>query len=169
MERETGIEPATLSLEGWCSANWATPAFKKEKIIDNGRYPISKFSNFLLALFKPNSSEKIYHRNVVWTIQSEFSKRLNGWDNRSLASLVERGGCARSLRSLRLPLVADLIPLLISGKSSHPPSLPKKTGGEGRIRTSEGIANRFTVCPLWPLGNLSDSKPFSLIEHFLLI
>ncbi len=28
-------------------------------------------------------------------------------------------------------------------------------GGEGRIRTSEGIANRFTVCPLWPLGNLS--------------
>ena len=31
-------------------------------------------------------------------------------------------------------------------------------GGEGRIRTSEGIANRFTVCPLWPLGNLSDSK-----------
>ena len=107
MERETGIEPATLSLEGWCSANWATPAFKKEKIIDNGRYPISKFSNFLLALFKPNSSEKIYHRNVVWTIQSEFSKRLNGWDNRSLASLVERGGCARSLRSLRLPLVAE--------------------------------------------------------------
>ena len=34
-------------------------------------------------------------------------------------------------------------------------------GGEGRIRTSEGIANRFTVCPLWPLGNLSDSKSFS--------
>jgi hypothetical protein len=28
-------------------------------------------------------------------------------------------------------------------------------GGEGRIRTSEGVANRFTVCPLWPLGNLS--------------
>ena len=40
--------------------------------------------------------------------------------------------------------------------SSSIPS--KKDGGEGRIRTSEGIANRFTVCPLWPLGNLSDSK-----------
>ncbi len=38
---------------------------------------------------------------------------------------------------------------------------PKKkvTGGEGRIRTSEGCASRFTVCPLWPLGNLSVSKP----------
>ena len=28
-------------------------------------------------------------------------------------------------------------------------------GGEGRIRTSEGFADRFTVCSLWPLGNLS--------------
>src|SRR5881397_1115482 len=28
-------------------------------------------------------------------------------------------------------------------------------GGEGRIRTSEGSAGRFTVCSLWPLGNLS--------------
>ena len=26
--------------------------------------------------------------------------------------------------------------------------------GEGRIRTSEGWADRFTVCSLWPLGNL---------------
>ena len=25
-ERETRLEPATLSLEGWCSTNWATPA-----------------------------------------------------------------------------------------------------------------------------------------------
>jgi hypothetical protein len=28
-------------------------------------------------------------------------------------------------------------------------------GGEGRIRTSEGFAGRFTVCSLWPLGNLT--------------
>ena len=28
-------------------------------------------------------------------------------------------------------------------------------GGEGRIRTSEGYAGRFTVCSLWPLGNLT--------------
>ena len=28
-------------------------------------------------------------------------------------------------------------------------------GGGGRIRTSEGGASRFTVCPLWPLGNPS--------------
>jgi hypothetical protein len=71
--------------------------------------------------------------------------------------------------SLRSP---NLIPLLLSGKGPHPPYhyfLRTKPGGEGRIRTSEGIANRFTVCPLWPLGNLSDSKSPFLIEHFLLV
>jgi L-amino acid N-acyltransferase YncA len=27
------------------------------------------------------------------------------------------------------------------------------SGGPGRIRTSEGVAGRFTVCSLWPLGH----------------
>ena len=27
------------------------------------------------------------------------------------------------------------------------------SGGGGRIRTIEAIRSRFTVCPLWPLGN----------------
>ena len=40
------------------------------------------------------------------------------------------------------------------------PSSAGRPGGEGRIRTSEGIANRFTVCPLWPLGNLSNLDSF---------
>ncbi len=35
-------------------------------------------------------------------------------------------------------------------------------GGEGRIRTSEGFAGRFTVCSLWPLGNLS-RNPITLL------
>ena len=28
-------------------------------------------------------------------------------------------------------------------------------GGEGWIRTTEVVDNRFTVCSLWPLGNFS--------------
>ena len=28
-----------------------------------------------------------------------------------------------------------------------------KTNGRRWIRTTEGVASRFTVCPLWPLGN----------------
>jgi hypothetical protein len=33
-----------------------------------------------------------------------------------------------------------------------------KNGGEDWIRTSEGIADGFTVHPLWPLGNLAVPK-----------
>ena len=29
---------------------------------------------------------------------------------------------------------------------------PRFYGGGGWIRTTEGEASRFTVCPLWPLG-----------------
>ena len=36
-------------------------------------------------------------------------------------------------------------------------------GGGGRIRTSEGIADRFTVCSLWPLGNPSMHIFFDVI------
>ena len=44
----------------------------------------------------------------------------------------------------------------------HPSQHKKKTphcdvfffGGKRWIRTTEGGANRFTVCSLWPLGNL---------------
>ena len=43
-------------------------------------------------------------------------------------------------------LAIELFPLL------------RANGGEGRIRTSEGCAGRFTVCSLWPLGNLSRLK-----------
>ncbi len=38
-------------------------------------------------------------------------------------------------------------------------------GGGGRIRTSEGIADRFTVCSLWPLGN--PSMPFYNVNAYL--
>ena len=38
-----------------------------------------------------------------------------------------------------------------------------KLNGWRRIRTFEGGANRFTVCPLWPLGNPS-IKPINRLE-----
>lgn len=39
-ERETRLEPATLSLEGWCSTNWATPAkyYPINRIISNNTW-----------------------------------------------------------------------------------------------------------------------------------
>ena len=46
--------------------------------------------------------------------------------------------------------------------TSQPPSIKPQTpthhkpddGGQARIRTLEADGNRFTVCPLWPLGYL---------------
>ncbi len=50
--------------------------------------------------------------------------------------------------------------ILLKGKglSCKRKSVPNSTdfrGGEGWIRTTEVTDNRFTVCSLWPLGNLS--------------
>ncbi len=44
-------------------------------------------------------------------------------------------------------------------------------GGGGWIRTTEGGASRFTVCPLWPLGNPSEtgSRVFCLTPNTLSI
>ena len=39
-------------------------------------------------------------------------------------------------------------------KRGYPFGYPLLFGGQGWIRTIEGGAGRFTVCSLWPLGNL---------------
>ena len=38
------------------------------------------------------------------------------------------------------------------------------SGGGRWIRTTEGIASRFTVCPLWPLGNSPIFSFLTLME-----
>ena len=47
-----------------------------------------------------------------------------------------------------------VISLVFAQKQRKTDTLFKYRFGGGRwIRTTEGIASRFTVCPLWPLGN----------------
>ncbi len=41
-------------------------------------------------------------------------------------------------------------PTLLAWKASALPLSYTRSGGEDWIRTSEGNASRFTVCPLWP-------------------
>ena len=47
-ERETRLELATLSLEGWCSTNWATPAFNL--IVGREGFEPSKLSQQIYSL-----------------------------------------------------------------------------------------------------------------------
>ena len=47
----------------------------------------------------------------------------------------------------------------------------RQPGGGGWIRTTEVTDNRFTVCPLWPLGNssiliFSDEAEVELVDGF---
>ena len=70
-----------------------------------------------------------------------------------------------SLRCGEATAVATVHWTVAKSRLSNPvssPTKPKKPvltdwffwfGGGGRIRTIEAIRSRFTVCPLWPLGN----------------
>ena len=40
-----------------------------------------------------------------------------------------------------------------SASSATPAQMPSGENGRRWIRTTEAICSRFTVCPLWPLGN----------------
>ncbi len=63
----------------------------------------------------------------------------------------ETGG----FRGVLIPKQSDFFSYPLSFRVLPTILLILKKSGEGRIRTSEGFANRFTVCPLWPLGYLS--------------
>ena len=49
----------------------------------------------------------------------------------------------------------ELATLALARRCSTPEPLPHNVGGGEWIRTTVGLANGFTVRPLWPLGNPS--------------
>ena len=57
--------------------------------------------------------------------------------------------CTHNQKTIRL------LSLRIFGHNKKPVRKPYGFGGSGWIRTTEAKRNRFTVCPLWPLGNSS--------------
>ena len=62
--------------------------------------------------------------------------------------------CARHLLLKEKAAHDPTVPAGRSHKKYRPPKRVIGIFGGGRwIRTIEGIASRFTVCPLWPLGN----------------
>ncbi len=80
---------------------------------------------------------------------------LGGLDNRHFAS--------QNRKSLQPPCSAgagrDGSAYYPSQKEKHQPErVGVFLGGRGWIRTTEGEASRFTVCPLWPLGNSPKSN-----------
>ena len=117
MERETGFEPATLSLEGWRSSQLSYSRLTFHIVLGS----FVDWKNFANAM----KSVQYLSRTLEMMLLSVIL-----WSTRNCLILLFQF------------LSQDM-----------------QNGGEGRIRTSEGWAGRFTVCSLWPLGNLSIS-PF---------
>ncbi len=105
-------------------------------------------------------------QDAVVLLTTPLAKRKKTSQKRCLFSWWERVdsnlvGCFASFYSLfhyahKLAVVLLTTP---SDKEKRPTEwLVSFLGGRGWIRTTEGEASRFTVCPLWPLGNSPKSN-----------
>ena len=84
--------------------------------------------------------------------------------NQKVPKISELFGHKKSSRAI-FKTMRELLFVEITGKTGVLPYKHEKCricmvdkfgtyhGGGGWIRTTVGIASRFTVCPLWPLGN----------------
>lgn len=132
LEPTTGIEPVTSSLPRKCSTT--EPC---------GR-PIN--NNFNLLLRGAGDGNRTHAISLEgWSSTIELHPRINSLKIycTPIAMGIFKG------RTAILPLNGWAQTLL------KPAMWSVIHGGGGRIRTFEGWASRFTVCPLWPLGNPS--------------
>ena len=114
-------------------------------------------------LFASSTAARQYH-----SAESRISLRSNR--TRRKANRTEKSTCyckcfflggsgwTRALfgvRLLRKPPIYRLVVLIhpFLHKNNQPQKRLVIFGGSGWIRTTEVVDNRFTVCPLWPLGN----------------
>ena len=127
--------------------------------------PLSHFVSFILP---PPSFASLYHKSV--NISSEIFGLRRMWNNslRELWNIAPSSQCEMKFASSHLRskyFTAELFHMAkpyftrrrrISLKKAHIVLVDKCvlfSGGGSWIRTSEVSDNRFTVCPLWPLGN----------------
>ena len=86
---------------------------------------------------------------MLWRGGGGYKRRQRGRQKtkRARRSVLFCGGLGRFSRGVHM---IDTAALTI--KYRPPEGLIGIFGGGWWIRTTEGIASRFTVCPLWPLG-----------------
>ena len=135
--RHPGFEPGTPWLKVKCSTNWANiPYLLRIKFpIKNAqsRNRTSDTRIFSPLLYRLSYLGKAYFINSIKTKTKQFSDcgdRIWTYDLRVMSPTSFQTAPPRDIIFFR-------------------------TNGWRRIRTFESVANRFTVCPLWPLGNPS--------------
>ena len=147
--KHRGFEPRTTWLKVKCSTDWANAPY------------------YLIITFKVNAQSR--NRTSDTRIFSPLLYQLSylgkiagtGFEPMTFGLWARRA--SRLLHpAIIMKLKADdrtrtdnlLITNQLLCQLSHI-GLAVKLSGWRRIRTFESVANRFTVCPLWPLGNPS--------------
>ena len=100
-------------------------------------------------------NRKYSKRHSGYSAPLDFSSRWSAANEKS--AVLETRLSARYRRAAGstnfFPLQKSSIQWLAPTKKTSPIGLVFLVGGRGWIRTTEARRNRFTVCPLWPLGN----------------
>ena len=130
--RAVGLEPTTYGFGDRCSTDWATPvnAVNACKELMNG--------------IEPSTSSLPRKCSTNWAT-SAFMQN-NGTAMIRLSGRRDSNSRPTAWKAVTLP--TELLPHFKCSQLC----------GQGRIRTSEGEAGRFTVCSIWPLWYL----PFTM-------
>ena len=124
-----GFEPPTTWLKVRCSTDWASaPYFFTWWMPRTGIEPVTRGFSVLCST-----------NWAIWALSS--GDRIWTYDLRVMSPTSFQTAPPRDINIIFTP------------QTVIPKSLTFQGNGWRWIRTTEAICSRFTVCPLWPLGN----------------
>ena len=150
----TGIEPVTQGFSVPCSTNWASWA--NGELNKNGRGCVTWACRKLAFVrAKVTRTRKFAH---LWANVHPMNAKHLSDGHSKLQPIgdcsIFHPSCGRRIWTYDLRVMSPTsFQTALSRDINKKFSLLKRINGRRRIRTFESIANRFTVCPLWPLGN----------------
>ena len=133
--KHRGFEPRTTWLKVKCSTTWANAP-----------------SVIQLAFFRrqcPEPESNQWHEDFQSSALPTELSGLTNWVAGTGFEPMTFGLWARRASRLLHPAILCCIWYVFLFKN-----IPEKENGWRWIRTTEANCSRFTVCPLWPLGNL---------------
>ena len=131
--RHGGFEPPTTWLKVKCSTDWASIPY------------------IIFAYYKcPEPESNQWHEDFQSSALPTELSGLTNWVAGTGFEPMTFGLWARRASRLLHPALYKL-----NAVTTNVQLINSLVNGWRRIRTSEVVDNRFTVCPLWPLGNPS--------------
>ena len=102
----------------------------------------------------PDFFSSVHLPSVSVSLQYPLSMRIHDYRFPESASFERKEQGVREEGKSKIDKsLSKLVDFGAKKNTNHPKRVIGIFGGGRWIRTIEGIASRFTVCPLWPLGN----------------